>query len=88
MVFQAPTLMRWASALDNVALPLELTGVPRIQARERALTGLAGAGDDARPGPHLGGDAALPRPEGFRFSPLFLDNVKQVSKALALAMAA
>src|SRR5471032_2664023 len=36
VVFQAPTLMPWASATDNVALPLELAGVPRSDARERA----------------------------------------------------
>jgi NitT/TauT family transport system ATP-binding protein len=46
-VFQDPTLMPWASALDNVALPLVLRGTPRQEARERsaaklALVGLAG----------------------------------------------
>ena len=40
VVFQAPTLMPWASALANVALPLELSGLPRPQARERARAAL------------------------------------------------
>ena len=33
LVFQAPTLMPWATALANVALPLELAGAPRHAAR-------------------------------------------------------
>ncbi|KPF65797.1 nitrate/sulfonate/bicarbonate ABC transporter ATP-binding protein [Bosea sp. AAP35] len=46
-VFQDPTLMPWASALDNVMLPLTLKGVRKAEARERAaamlaLVGLAG----------------------------------------------
>jgi NitT/TauT family transport system ATP-binding protein len=41
VVFQAPTLMPWASALANVALPLELSGTPRRGARERAAQALA-----------------------------------------------
>lgn len=36
MVFQSATLMPWATALDNVALPLELMGETRASARERA----------------------------------------------------
>jgi NitT/TauT family transport system ATP-binding protein len=40
VVFQAPTLMPWASAIDNVALPLALDGVPRREARERAVEAL------------------------------------------------
>jgi NitT/TauT family transport system ATP-binding protein len=40
VVFQAPTLMPWASAEANVALPLELAGVPRPAARERARAAL------------------------------------------------
>ncbi len=61
VVFQAPTLMPWASALDNVALPLELAKVPRRAARERAgealarvrLTGI----DTAKPAQLSGGMA-------------------------------
>ena len=41
VVFQAPTLMPWASALENVALPLELAGTPRPAARARAAAALA-----------------------------------------------
>ena len=36
VVFQAPTLMPWASATANVALPLELAGVPKGLAQTRA----------------------------------------------------
>ena len=35
-VFQSATLMPWADALANVALPLELAGVARPEARARA----------------------------------------------------
>jgi NitT/TauT family transport system ATP-binding protein len=42
VVFQAPTLMPWASALDNAALPLTLLG--RRDARERARDALARVG--------------------------------------------
>jgi NitT/TauT family transport system ATP-binding protein len=61
VVFQAPTLMPWATGLDNVALPLELAGVPRPQARERAAAALAwvklkGA-EDAKPAQLSGGMA-------------------------------
>jgi NitT/TauT family transport system ATP-binding protein len=41
VVFQAPTLMPWASARDNVALPLELAGVDGRAARTRADAALA-----------------------------------------------
>ena len=41
VVFQAATLMPWASALTNVALPLELAGMPRAQARAKAAEALA-----------------------------------------------
>ena len=47
VVFQAPTLMPWASARDNAALPLKLMGAPDALARADAALaalGLAGAG--------------------------------------------
>jgi NitT/TauT family transport system ATP-binding protein len=44
MVFQAPTLMPWADALANAALPLELSGVPREAARARAAEALERVG--------------------------------------------
>jgi NitT/TauT family transport system ATP-binding protein len=47
VVFQAPTLTPWASALSNVALPLELMGVRDARARAAealAQVGLADAG--------------------------------------------
>lgn len=60
-VFQAPTLMPWADALTNVALPLDLTGLSRPEARRRAAEALAavGLGDRlaARPGQLSGGMA-------------------------------
>jgi NitT/TauT family transport system ATP-binding protein len=60
-VFQSPTLMPWADAQANVALPLELTGVSRSEARRRAAEALAavGLGDrlDARPSQLSGGMA-------------------------------
>ena len=40
-VFQEPTLMPWATALRNVALPLELAGTPRREADARAAEMLA-----------------------------------------------
>lgn len=47
VVFQSPTLMPWADARTNVALPLELAGATRIAARERAEAALADVGLDA-----------------------------------------
>jgi NitT/TauT family transport system ATP-binding protein len=44
VVFQAPTLMPWASCTANVALPLELAGVPKGEARRRAAEALARVG--------------------------------------------
>ena len=43
-VFQEPTLMPWATALANVALPLKLTGVARAERLARAAKALAGVG--------------------------------------------
>jgi NitT/TauT family transport system ATP-binding protein len=43
-VFQEPTLMPWATALANVALPLKLAGVARAERLARAAKALAGVG--------------------------------------------
>lgn len=43
-VFQSPTLMPWADARTNVALPLELSGVSPAEARTRADQSLASVG--------------------------------------------
>ena len=43
-VFQEPTLMPWATALRNVTLPLELTGMGRREAEPRAMEWLARVG--------------------------------------------
>ena len=62
VVFQAPTLMPWATASDNVALPLELAGVPRRIARERAAEALARVrltGVDAAKPAQLSGGMAM-----------------------------
>jgi NitT/TauT family transport system ATP-binding protein len=40
VVFQAPTLAPWMSATANVALPLELAGTPKGQARAQAVEAL------------------------------------------------
>ena len=61
VVFQSPTLAPWLSATANVALPLELAGVPGRQARAEAAealrrVGLAGA-ERARPAQLSGGMA-------------------------------
>ncbi|MGH6957959.1 MAG: ABC transporter ATP-binding protein [Caulobacteraceae bacterium] len=61
VVFQSPTLAPWLGAAANVALPLELAGVSRRQARARAAealgrVGLAGA-EAARPAQLSGGMA-------------------------------
>jgi NitT/TauT family transport system ATP-binding protein len=38
IVFQEPTLMAWRTVEDNIALPLEVAGVPREEARQQART--------------------------------------------------
>jgi NitT/TauT family transport system ATP-binding protein len=43
-VFQDPTLMPWARSLDNARLPLDLEGVNRTKANERAARALARVG--------------------------------------------
>ncbi len=61
VVFQAPTLAPWMSAAANVALPLELAGAPRSQARAQAVAELAKVGlsgaESARPAQLSGGMA-------------------------------
>ena len=61
LVFQSPTLMPWASAQTNVALPLELEGTPAHEARTRAVEALKRVGLDgairARPAQLSGGMA-------------------------------
>lgn len=61
IVFQQPTLMAWRTVEANVALPLELAGMSREEAREKArglldLVGLAGF-EGAYPA-HLSGGMA------------------------------
>jgi NitT/TauT family transport system ATP-binding protein len=43
-VFQAPTLMPWASVTRNVRLPLDLARVPRVEARRRVAQALERVG--------------------------------------------
>ena len=54
MVFQAATLLRWRSVLDNVLLPAELSGQRPAKLRERArqLLELVGLGDFVDKRPH------------------------------------
>jgi NitT/TauT family transport system ATP-binding protein len=62
VVFQAPTLMPWATALDNVALPLALAGVGGAAARERAgaaLTRVRLTGVEAAKPAQLSGGMAM-----------------------------
>lgn len=44
LVFQSPTLAPWLDAAANVALPLELAGVGKAEARRRAIEALARVG--------------------------------------------
>jgi len=61
VVFQSPTLAPWLTTEANVALPLELSGTPRAEARRRAREALAGVGlaaaASARPAQLSGGMA-------------------------------
>ena len=61
VVFQSPTLAPWLSATANVALPLELSGMARAEARLRAGGALARVGladaVEARPAQLSGGMA-------------------------------
>ncbi len=41
MVFQQPLLLKWRNVLDNVLLPAEILGLPKREARARALDLLA-----------------------------------------------
>jgi NitT/TauT family transport system ATP-binding protein len=62
VVFQAPTLMPWASALDNVALPLRLEGIGRAEAEARSRAALAQvrlAGSEAAKPAQLSGGMAM-----------------------------
>src|SRR6202165_1079400 len=43
-LFQADALFPWKTALDNVAIGLEIEGTPRAQALERAQSWLASVG--------------------------------------------
>lgn len=43
-VFQEPTLMPWASVIDNVCLPLTIAGIPGKEAASRARESLDGVG--------------------------------------------
>ena len=44
VVFQEPTLMPWATVIDNVTLPFRLSGIPPAEVRDRAqeMLGLVG----------------------------------------------
>ncbi len=60
VVFQAPTLTPWASALSNVALPLELMGAPGAKARAAEALAQVGLADAAHLKPaQLSGGMAM-----------------------------
>ena len=62
VVFQAPTLMPWASALDNVALPLKLLGAAKAERLDRSKPALAGvrlAGSESAKPAQLSGGMAM-----------------------------
>jgi len=47
MLFQRPALLPWRSVLDNVLLPVEISGLPRAEYRGRAVRLLTTMGLDA-----------------------------------------
>jgi NitT/TauT family transport system ATP-binding protein len=61
VVFQAPTLMPWASAASNVALPLRIAGVAKTEADGQARAALAqvrlAGSEEAKPAQLSGGMA-------------------------------
>ena len=54
MVFQQPLLLKWRRIVDNVLLPAEILGLPRVESRERAveLLELVGLGEFAASYPY------------------------------------
>ena len=67
IVFQAPTLLPWASILDNVLFPLDMMGKLDAAGRERALRAGRLALDlppDTRRGRPLRRDVPPARPDG------------------------
>ncbi len=54
IVFQAPALMRWRTAIENILLPSEILGIDKSVARERGLDTLklVGLGDFANKYPN------------------------------------
>lgn len=62
LVFQAPTLAPWLTAVGNVALPLELAGMPKAEARALAVDWLRKvglAGSEAARSAQLSGGMAM-----------------------------
>ena len=54
MVFQSFALLPWKTAIENVELPLQVNGLPKPEARERAskYLGMVHLGDFAKTYPH------------------------------------